>query len=149
MIGRSGRTALALLGVCAAMMAARGTVEMPVADAQGPAARVFELRTYTAQPGRFEAMQTRFRQQIIPLFKKHGMTLVGFWTAADAPNSENTLVYILAHDSREAAKKSWDAFRKDPGWVKARADSEAQAGGSLTTKVESVFLSPTDFSPMK
>ena len=48
------------------------------------------------------------------LFKKHNLTVVGFCTHADPPTSENTLVYILAHDSREAAKKNWAAFMADP-----------------------------------
>ena len=86
--------------------------EMPTSAAQAQAAnRVFEIRTYTAQPGKFEAMKARFKDHIVPtMFPKYGMTLVGFWTASDAPLSENTLVYVLAHPSREAAKKNWDAL---------------------------------------
>jgi len=75
------------------------------------------------------------------------MTNVVYGVPMDAPASENTLIYLLAHKDREAAKKSWDAFRKDPEWLKARTESEAQ--GPITTKVESVFLTPTDYSPMK
>ena len=83
------------------------------ASAQG-ASRIFELRTYTANPGKFEAMKSRFRDHIIPLFKKHNLEVVGFWTYADPPASENTLVYVIAHQSREAAKKNWSAFSADP-----------------------------------
>jgi hypothetical protein len=111
--------------------------------------RVFEIRTYTTPPGRLEALNSRFRDHTLKFFEKHGMTNIGYWTPADPPLAENTLIYVLAHRDREAAKKSWDAFRKDPDWVKARADSEARAGGSLTTKVESVFLTPTDYSRLK
>jgi hypothetical protein len=75
------------------------------------------------------------------------MTSIGYWTPQDAPLSQNTLIYILAHPSREEAKKNWDAFRADPEWVKVKAASEAN--GPLTTKVESVFVNPTDFSPIK
>ena len=109
--------------------------------------RVFELRTYTANPGKFEAMKTRFRDHIIPLFKKHNLTVVGFWTPADAPASENTLIYILAHDSREAAKKNWAAFSADPVRKQVWADTEKD--GPINMKVESVFMNPTDFSPIK
>jgi hypothetical protein len=66
---------------------------------------VFELRTYTAHPGRFEAMKARFKAHVIPMFNKHGLTVVGFWTAADAPLSENTLAYILAHPDRRDGKE--------------------------------------------
>ena len=115
-------------------------------SAQTPA-RVFELRTYTANPGKFEAMKARFRDHIIPLFKKHNLTVVGFWTYADPPASENTLVYVLAHESREAAKKNWAAFSADPTRKQVWADTEKD--GPINMKVESVYLNPTDFSPVK
>lgn len=146
MNNRRRRVAVLAVGVCAAMLALQGSLEMSVAQAQ-TRDRVFELRTYTAHPGKFEAMKARFKDHIIPMFKKHGMTLVGFWTAADAPSSENTLVYILAHDSREAAKKSWDAFRADPERKKVWAETEKD--GPINLKVESVFMNPVDYSPIK
>jgi hypothetical protein len=75
------------------------------------------------------------------------MTNIGYWVPADTPGSENTLVYLLAHDSREAAARSWDAFREDPDWKAARAASERD--GSLVTKVDSLYLDPTDFSALR
>ena len=110
-------------------------------------AHVFELRTYTANPGKFDAMKARFREHILPLFKKHNLTVVGFWTPADPPLSENTLIYILAHDSREAAKKNWAAFSADPVRKQVWADTEKD--GPINMKVESVYINPTDFSPIK
>ncbi len=115
-------------------------------EAQAPR-RVFELRTYTAHPGKFEAMKTRFREQIIPLFKKHNLTVVGFWTYADPPGSENTLAYILGHDSRETAKQNWAAFLADP--VRKEVWAQTEKDGPINLKVESVFLTATDFSPIK
>ena len=110
--------------------------------------RCFELRTYVAAPGKFEALHARFRDHTCALFKKHGMEIVGFWIPNDKEKgAENTLVYLLAHKSRDAAKKSWSAFINDPDWKKAFAASEAN--GKLTTKVESLFLNATDYSPMK
>jgi len=109
--------------------------------------RVFELRTYTANAGKFDAMKARFREHILPLFKKHNLTVVGFWTPADPPLSENTLIYILAHDSREAAKKNWAEFSADPVRKQVWADTEKD--GPINMKVESVYMNPTDFSPIK
>jgi len=109
--------------------------------------RVFELRTYTAAPGKLEALQARFRDHTVAIFEKHGMTNVGYWVPTDAPGSENTLVYMLAHESREAAAKSWEAFRNDPAWTAAKEASEVD--GRLVTKVVSVYLEPTDFSALK
>jgi hypothetical protein len=115
-------------------------------DAQSNA-RVFELRTYTAPEGRLDALKARFRDHTVVLFNKHGITSVGYFTPQDAPNSQNTLVYVLAHPSREAAKTNWAAFQADPDWQKAYQAS--QVNGPLQTKVESVFLNPTEFSPLK
>ena len=124
------------------------TSSAPVSPSVAKDSRAFEMRTYYAAPGKLEALNARFRDHTCRLFKKHGMEIVGFWIPQDKEKgSENTLVYILAHKSREAAKKSFAEFGKDPEWQKARAESEAN--GKLVEKVESVFLSATDYSPMK
>ena len=128
-----------LAGLQSATTAAPATVQAST--------RVFELRTYTANAGKFDAMKARFRDHILPLFKKHNLTVVGFWTPADPPLSENTLIYILAHDSREAAKKNWAAFSADPVRKQVWADTEKD--GPINMKVESVYINPTDFSPIK
>jgi hypothetical protein len=109
--------------------------------------RVFEVRTYTAAPGKLEALHARFRDHTQQIFSKHGMTSVGYFAPTDDPLSKNTLIYILAFPNREAAKKSWDEFRSDPEWQKVQKESEAN--GKLTTNIESVFADPTDYSPMK
>jgi len=109
--------------------------------------RVYELRTYTAAPGKIEALHARFRNHTLKLFEKHGMKNVAYWAPSDDPLKANTLIYVVSHESREAAKKSWDAFRVDPEWIKARDASEVN--GKLTAKVESVYMEATDYSPMK
>ena len=109
--------------------------------------RVFEIRTYTAEPGKLEALHARFRDHTVDIFKKHGMTSVGYFAPTDEPLSKNTLIYVLAFPNREAAKKSWDEFRNNPAWQKVQKESEAS--GKLVTKVESVFADPTDYSPLK
>jgi len=127
---------------------AADTPAPPTSPSLARDSRCFELRTYVAAPGKFEALHARFRDHTNKLFVKHGMEIVGYWVPADADKgATNTLVYLLAHKSRDAAKKSWAAFINDPDWKKARADSEVN--GKLTDKVESVFLTATDYSPMK
>lgn len=108
---------------------------------------VFELRTYYTPEGKLEDLKTRFRDHTLKIFEKHGMKNVVYGTPMDGPGKSNTLIYLLQHDSQEAAKKSWEAFMTDPDWLKARAASEVN--GKLTTKVERIYLEPTDFSPMK
>jgi hypothetical protein len=109
--------------------------------------RVFELRTYTAAPGRLDALHARFAEYTIQLFERHGMTNIGYFSPQDGPLSENTLIYLLAHDSRKAAEASWAAFRADPEWQSVA--EETQRDGRIVEKVESVFLDPTSYSRMR
>ncbi|MEW5976092.1 MAG: NIPSNAP family protein [Acidobacteriota bacterium] len=135
------------LGLIAAVFVAGfwvGKQSTAQADAK---ARVFELRTYVANEGKMDALHARFRHHTLKFFERHGMGNVGYWTPQDGPGAGNTLVYVLAHSSREEAKRSWQSFRDDPSWKKVKADSEVN--GVLTSKVESVFLTPTDYSPLK
>ena len=111
---------------------------------EGLKARVFEMRTYTTANGRLDVLHKRFREHTNYLFVKHGMTLIGYWTPTDKPE---TLVYILAYPNREAAKKSWKGFMGDAAWKKAWADSKKD--GPVVTKVEAQFFNPTDYSPIR
>ena len=109
--------------------------------------QIYELRTYTTAGGKLQPLLERFRGGEVDIFHAQGMRSVGYWVPADAPQSRNTLVYILAHASREAAEASWAGFRDDPAWHKMR--DESTRDGKLVTNVESLFLNPTDFSPAK
>ena len=109
--------------------------------------RVFEMRTYYAAPGKMKALHARFRDHTLGLFKKHGITNVGYWSPTDPKDADKKLIYILAYPSKAAADKSWVAFRKDPDWIKAKTASETD--GTLVDKVESVYMNPTDYSPLK
>lgn len=109
-------------------------------------AEVYELRTYTTQEGRLDALNARFRDHTVRLFQKHGMESVGYWVPTDEPKSKNTLIYVLKHKSREAAKASWQAFLADPEWKRVAEESEKD-GRILAKAPESVFLNATDYSP--
>jgi len=141
----SPRTLTLLLAV-SILPCAAAAQKAPPAAAEG--GRVFELRTYTAAPGKLDALNARFRNHTLTLFKKHGMEVVGFWVPTDKEaGAGEKLVYLLAHKSRPAAEASWRAFRADPAWVAAKAASEMD--GVLAAKVETVFLAATDYSPFK
>ncbi|MBI3680471.1 MAG: NIPSNAP family protein [Acidobacteria bacterium] len=111
------------------------------------AGRVFELRTYTASEGKFADLQARFRNHTLRIFEKHGMKNIGYWIPQDPKLSQNTLIYLLAYPGKDAAQKSWQDFRNDPEWKKVQAESEVN--GRLVSKVDSVYMDPADFSPMK
>lgn len=109
--------------------------------------RTFELRTYTASRGKLTNLLTRFHDHTMALFSKHGMTNVAYWITTEADGKQPRLIYMLAHPSEAEGKQHFDDFRKDPDWVKAKEESEKN--GPITDKVESLYLKPTDYSPMK
>ena len=109
--------------------------------------KIYELRTYTFEPGKLDALKARFRDHTVRIFNKHGMESVGYWVPEDPERSSNTLIYILAHPSREAADKNWKEFADDPEWKKVQAESEAN--GKIVQKVERVWMDPTEFSKLK
>ncbi len=127
-------------------MSAGSLLQSGIAHAQA-GKHVYELRTYTAPEGKLGDLHARFRNHTLGIFNRHGMKNVIYMTPQDAPDSANTLIYVLEHPSREAAKKAWADFSADPEWQKVRTESEVN--GRLTTKVVSVFADPTDYSPMK
>jgi len=132
-------------GFCALAVAAFAGVANVDGGAEEEAAEwVYELRTYTTAEGKLPALHARFRDHTMKLFEKHGMKNVAYWTPME---KENTLVYIVAHRSEDAAKKSWAGFISDPDWQKAY--KESRSDGALVTGIEKHFLTPTDYSPMK
>lgn len=107
--------------------------------------RIFELRTYEAVPGKIDALVGRIGDHAAALFEKHGMTNIGFWVQTDDEGKPtDTLIYVVAHASRDAAKKSWEAFWADPEWTAARSNGEQVTAGAT-----SVFIEPTEFSKLR
>jgi hypothetical protein len=108
--------------------------------------RVFELRVYHAVPGKLPALESRFRDTASKLLAKHDLKAVGYWVPEDAPASDNTFIYILAHPSREEAKKNWDAMFADPAFQEM---VKSELADKLVEKVDVTYMRPTDFSAMK
>ena len=103
--------------------------------------RCFELRTYTVREGSsIDLLHSRFRDHTTALFKKHGMTVIGYWQPVAKPD---TLIYILAYKDAAARDASWAAFNVDPEWVKTRTEMQ------VAVQVDNVFMAATDYSPMK
>ena len=109
--------------------------------------RVFELRTYTAKPGKIDELHARFRDHTLKLFEKHHMTVIGFWKPTDAEQAKQKLVYLLGFPNQEAAAQSWKEFQADPHWKAVKENSEKD--GPLVEKIDSVYLNPTDYSSIK
>jgi NIPSNAP protein len=124
-----------------------GSVSERMTIAHAQSTKVYELRTYTAPEGKLGDLHARFRNHTMRIFDKHGMKSVAYFSPQDAPLSQNTLIYILEHPSRDEAKKHWAEFQADPEWQKVSAES--QKDGRIVSKVDSVFMTATDYSPMK
>ncbi|HYM77002.1 MAG TPA: NIPSNAP family protein [Candidatus Dormibacteraeota bacterium] len=106
---------------------------------------VYELRVYHAAAGKLADLLARFRDHTVKIFDRHGIKSVAYWTPTDDPEKSNTLIYILHHPSREAAAANWKSFQDDPEWKTVKDKSEAN--GKLVDKIDSTFMSLTDFSP--
>ena len=107
---------------------------------------IYELRQYTASPGKMPALQARFRDHTMKLFEKHGIKNEMYWIPTDDAHKDNTLIYILSHESQEAADRNWAAFQADPEWIAVRDASEAD-GKLLVKPPDRLFMRPTDYSP--
>ena len=140
------RTALAALSLVALTLTAFVT-GISVGEARNVDTRVYELRTYTTNPGRLPALQKRFAEHTMRLFEKHGMQNVMYWTPMDSARKDNTLIYVISHASREAADKSWREFSADSDWAKAATASEVD-GKILAKSPERVFMTATPWSPI-
>ena len=107
---------------------------------------VFELRVYTAPPGKMPDLLKRFENHTTRIFERHGMVNIGYWLPIEQKDGDK-IYYILKHKSRAAAAASWKAFGADPEWIKVSTESEAN--GPIVSGVESIFLTATDFSAIK
>ncbi len=114
------------------------------ASADAKPGKVYELRIYTCNPGKLDALHARFREHTLKIFGKHGMRNVIYLTPVD---KDDTLVYLITHDSVEAAEKNWASFRDDADWKKVYEESHRD--GPLVKKVDRQFLKATDYSPIK
>jgi hypothetical protein len=108
--------------------------------------RVYELRTYTTNPGKLPALEKRFAEHTLKLFEKHGMRNEMYWVPTDSALRDNTLIYVISHDSRDAAERSWKAFAADTTWQRVRAASEA-AGPILAKSPDRVYMRLAPYSP--
>ncbi len=139
-------SAAAALLACGVLIGRQQSTPVHAQDSDS-SGRVFELRVYHTYPGKLPDLMKRFREHTVDIFQRHGMTSIAYWTPTDEPLKDKTLYYVLAFPSREAAKKSWSEFVSDPEWKKVSTASEVN--GKLVEKVDSTFLTPTDFSAIK
>jgi hypothetical protein len=108
--------------------------------------RIFELRIYHTVPGKLPELEARFRDIYSKALARHHLQVVGYWVPEGAADWDNTFVYLVAHSSREEAKKNWDAMLADPEVQEA---IKAEQANKLVEKIDRIYMRPADFSPMK
>ena len=108
--------------------------------------RIFELRVYHTVPGKVPGLESRFRDTLSKLLAKHNLNVVGFWVPEGAPAWDNTFIFMVAHSSREEAKKNWDGMRADPEFQEVL---KAEQANKTVERIDETYMRPTDFSPMK
>lgn len=107
---------------------------------------LFELRVYHVVPGKMPTMESRFRQTTSKLLAKHNLNVVGYWTSEESTGSDNTFVFLLSHQSREEARKNWNAMGTDPDFLEVIKSEQTD---KTLEKAEVMYMLPTDFSAMK
>jgi hypothetical protein len=109
-------------------------------------AMIYELRKYQAIPGQMAKLLTRFRDELPPIWEKHGIRAIGFWTTL-VGESSSELIYMLQWESLADLETRWTAFLNDPAWHKVRDDSERD--GPIVANISNQLLTPTAFSALK
>ena len=107
---------------------------------------IYEFRTYTVLAGRMPALLKRFETKAIPIWERHGVRQVGFFTTMIGPESRK-LTYILQYDSLADRDAKWGAFQRDADWIAARSESEED--GQIVENMANEILTPTGFSALK
>ena len=107
---------------------------------------LYEMRVYYCAPGRLAALNKRFADVTLKLWKKHGIRQVGFFTDVIGDNNQK-LTYLLAWESLAEREKKWNAFASDPAWIKDRTESEKD--GIIVEHFSNSILAPTSYSKLK
>ncbi|MCT8175679.1 NIPSNAP family protein [Variovorax sp. CY25R-8] len=103
---------------------------------------IFELRTYTAEPGRAADFLKLYERMALPLQNKYLGGLVGFYVSEIGPL--NQIVHLWRFASLADREQRRSAMEADPAWQEYRARSKEL--GALRQQ-ESQILKPTSFSP--
>jgi hypothetical protein len=136
---------IALVAFAAGLLTAGGVFHLKEVRAESN--RAFELRIYHALPGKMPELESRFRDTTSKLLAKHDLKAVGYWvTEGDVLAWDNKFIFIVDHRSLEEAKEHWQAFRTDPAF---QEELKSEQANKLVEKVDSTYMRPTDFSPMK
>jgi hypothetical protein len=107
----------------------------------------YELRVYSAQPGKRDALAERFASRTAAIFARHGITNVGYWIPQQSDpelgiSAENTFIYVRGYPSKEERDKRLKTVRDDPEFDEAVTKPEANPDTKLVLKVHNIDMTP-------
>jgi hypothetical protein len=111
------------------------------------AAGFYELRIYTAQPGKRDALAARFAKRTAAIYARHGITNVGYWIPeqSDAElgiSAENTFIYIRGYPSKAERDKRLTAAHDDPEFAEVVTKQESNPATKLIVKAHNIDMVP-------
>jgi len=114
---------------------------------QSPAPGFYELRVYTALPGKRDALAERFASRTAAIFARHGITNVGYWIPQQSDpelgvSAENTFIYIRGYPSKEERDKRLQARADDPEFTEVVRKAEGNPAAKLIAKVHNIDMVP-------
>jgi hypothetical protein len=114
---------------------------------QSQAPGFFELRVYTALPGKRDALAQRFASRTAAIFARHGITNVGYWIPQQSDpelgiSAENTFIYIRGYPSKEERDRRLKARADDPEFAEVVRKAEANPETKLIMKVHNIDMTP-------
>lgn len=104
---------------------------------------LYELREYTAVPGKLPALVKRFNDHTLELFEKFGIDVVFIAHTEFGDNSTGEIVYLVRWSSYQELADTWSRFLTDPEWVEVKKDSERD--GPLVSAVRRRMLNTNPF----
>jgi len=115
--------------------------------AQQKATGFYELRVYTAQPGKRDALAARFASRTAAIYARHGITNVGYWIPQESNselgiNAENTFIYMRGYPSKEERDKRLKAAHDDPEFAEVVTKQEQNAETRLIVKAHNIDMAP-------
>jgi NIPSNAP protein len=107
----------------------------------------YELRVYTAQPGKRDALAARFANRTAAIYARHGITNVGYWIPqqSDAElgiSAENTFIYMRGYPSKEERDKRLKAAHDDPEFAEVVVKQERDPDARLIVKAHNIDMVP-------
>jgi hypothetical protein len=123
------------------------TIGAQPASAQTEPIGFFELRIYTAVPGKRDALAQRFITRTAAIYARHGITNVSYWIPQQSDpelgiSADNTFIYIRGYPSKAERDKRLAAAHADPEFKEVVIDVESNPDTKTIIKAHNIDMAP-------